>query len=499
MCFIRHIVFLFSISAFICTFLPSCMVGPDFKRPHPPQVKAYTRLPMPQKTVGTRQKGNATQVQYWANGKNIPAEWWSLFHSQAINNLVEQGLANNPSLAIAKAALRQAQETVNAQIGASLYPALSAQLNISRAAFSNSTFGIAGSNTFNLFNPAFNIAYTLDIFGGARREIEALCAQVHYQTFELEAAYLTLTSNIVTTAVNIAALRYQIKATHELIAAQEKTLRLVQQQFHLGGASGADVLTQQTQLSQTQASLPPLEQNLAKYEHLLAILIGNFPSENPTLVLNLDYLQLPRELPLSLPSTLVQQRPDIRAAEALLHAASAQIGVATANLFPQITLNGSYGWQKNNPANLFSSPNVTWNIATQIIQPIFNGSSLQAKRRAAIAGFEQAYAQYRQTVLQAFQNVADSLRAIENDAKIFRDNFQAETSAKDSLIMSHKQFRLGSISYLSLLNAERQYQQIKISRIQAQAARYNDTVALFQSLGGGWWNKEHNGPSAANK
>jgi NodT family efflux transporter outer membrane factor (OMF) lipoprotein len=325
-----------------------------------------------------------------------------------------------------------------------------------------------------------------------------LGAQVDYQHFELEAAYLTLSSNIVTTAINVASWQAQVKATHELIAAQEKILQIVQGQFHRGGASGVDVYTQETQLAQTRATLPPLEQQVAQGQHLLAVLLGSLPSESALPTFDLNTLVLPTVLPLSLPSALAHQRPDIRAAEALLHAACAQIGVATANLYPQITLNGSYGWAQDSPANLFTHNNVVWTIGTQIMQPLYNGGSLRAKRRAAVAGFEQAAAQYRQTVLQSFQNVADTLRAIENDAKAFHAQQQAEKAAKATFLLTAKQFRLGGVSYLSLLNAEKQYQQSNLGRIQAQAARYNDTVALFQALGGGWWNRGNHEP-ATNK
>jgi NodT family efflux transporter outer membrane factor (OMF) lipoprotein len=254
------------------------------------------------------------------------------------------------------------------------------------------------------------------------------------------------------------------------------------------------VLTQETTVAQTRATLPPLEQSLAQSLHVLAVLIGTFPSEAHLPMMRLEDLSLPRRLPLSLPSSLARQRPDIRASEALLHAASAQIGVATANLYPQLTLNGAYGWESNIASDLFKHSTSTWSLAAQVLQPVFNGGALLAKRRQAIAAYQQAEAQYRQTVLQAFQNVADSLRAIENDSQAFRAQKQAEAAASNSLKLIQKQYRLGGVSYLSLLTAQRQYQQTKIARIQAQASRYNDTVALFQALGGGWWSREQSLP-----
>lgn len=467
------------------------MVGPNFHSPAPPKARAYTETKLPPKTASIPTKSTAGIAQHFSLGKKLPADWWLLFHSEPLNSLISQGLANSPNLASAQAALRQAKEALNAQIGASLFPAVSAQMSASRQGFSDTSFGITnGPNPiFNLFNPSFNIAYTLDAFGGARRQIEALRAQVDYQAYQLQASYLSLTSNIVTTAINTASLWAQIQATQQLIAAQEKTLGIVKKQYHFGGASGADILTQETSLAQTRATLPPLEQSYARALHVLAALIGAFPSETQLPHIELEQLTLPSKLPISLPSELARQRPDIQAAEALLHAASAQLGVATANLYPQITLNGSYGWQSNFANNLFSPHTKVWSLGGQILQPIFNAGALRAKRRQAIAGYEQAEAQYRQTVLQAFQNVADSLRAIENDARSFKAQTQAEKAAQNALWLSQKQFRLGGISYLSLLTAERQYQKTKIARIQAQASRYNDTVALFQALGGGWWSE----------
>jgi NodT family efflux transporter outer membrane factor (OMF) lipoprotein len=329
----------------------------------------------------------------------------------------------------------------------------------------------------------------LDIFGGARRELEALRSQVDYQNFQLEGAYLALTTNIVTTAVKEASLRAQIEATQDIITAQEKQLDLVEQQFNLGGASRPDVLTQRTQLAQTRATLPPLEKDLAQARHQLSVYAGNLPSDEGLPEFKLEALQLPQELPLTLPSQLVRQRPDIRASEALLHQANAEVGVATANLYPQITISGNYGSETTEFHNLFGSGTEVWSLGASLLQPIFHGGQLTAQRRAAIAAHDEAAAQYRETVLQAFQNVADTLRALEMDAKTLQAQADAESLARETLELTQKQFQLGAVSYLSLLNAQRQYQQTRINLVQAQAIRYADTAALFQALGGGWWNR----------
>lgn len=469
-------------------FLTACMVGPNFHSPRSPRVKQYTEKPLQKKTASAHVHGG--QSQNLLIGKDIPILWWELFHSPEINQLIRVGLANNPNLAAAAASLRQAQENVNVQIGNSLWPAFDATGFAQRQRYSELQIGLptSFSPTFNLFYASVNVAYTFDFFGGARRQIESLRAQVDYQQFQVIAAYLTLTSNIVTTATNVASFKAQIAATKDLIKAQQGLLTIFNKQFELGGVSKATVLQQQTLVEQSRATLPPLEKNLAQAKHALSALVGTFP-DGPLPTLNLDRLKLPTKIPLSLPSRLVRQRPDIRSAEASLHAACAQIGVATANLFPKVTLTGNYGFISTTLSNLFSSQNIVWSIQGQVTQPIFHGGALRAQRRAAIAAYQQAEAQYRQTVLQAFQNVADVLRALETDAEALKAQTLAEKAARLSLELNMQQYRLGGVSYINLLNAQQQYQQTRISRIQAQALRYSDTAALFQALGGGWWHK----------
>jgi len=477
------------IFSLFCAAISSCMVGPNFSSPHPPHTLTYTGSPLPRKTVHVSASGEAGKAQYFVLGRDIPGEWWALFHSEPLNDLIRAGLANSPNLAAAEAVLIQAKEAFNAQVGASFFPNVTAGLTGERQLFSGASLGSTKSDLFNLFNASVTVAYTLDVFGGLRRQVESLGAQTDNAQFQLEAAYLTLTANIVTTAITIASLRAQIEATHELIRSQDAELSIIEKQFQLGGVSKANVLSQQSQLAQTRATLPPLQQSLAQNWHALSVLIGELPDENNLPKFDLQHLSLPAVLPVSLPSSLVSQRPDIQAAEALLHSASAQIGVAEANLLPQITLNGNYGWESTVASQLFQKSTNIWSFGAGITQPLFNGGSLMAKKRLAIAAYQQAAAQYKQTVLQAFQNVADTLRALQHDAETLRAQKEAEIAAHRSLILIEKQFHLGGVDYLSLLTAERQYQQARISRIQAEASRYNDTAALFQALGGGWWNR----------
>lgn len=469
--------------------ITSCMLGPNFHSPVSPNTMHYTNRPLPSHTIGTPTAGNAGKIQQFTMYEDIPSQWWALFHSKEMNHLIQQGLNKSPTLAAAKATLTQAQETLNAEIGSLLLPAIDLGLGGNRQRASGLSFNSTAPPTlFSLYNTNAKVSYPLDVFGGSRRQVESYQAQVDYERFQLIAAYLTLTSNIATTAITIASLQEQIDATVQLIQEESKTLYIIQKQFELGGVSNANVLSQQTQLATTQALLPPLRKSLAQSRHALAVLIGDLPSENNSPILHLNRLVLPSSLPVSLPSHLVQQRPDVQAAEATLHSYSALIGVATANLFPQINITGNYGWLAQSPGSLFIPFNKTWAYGVDLTQPLFHGGALLAERRAAIAAFEAAYAQYQQTVLQAFQNVADALRAIEYDAHALKAQTDAKTAARATLILTREQYQLGATDYLSLLTAEQQYQSVLVNQIQAAAARYTDTVALFQALGGGWWN-----------
>lgn len=476
----------------ICITMLGCAVGPDFRPPDAPSTTEYTAKPLPEKTAAGPAAGG--EAQRFISKQDIPDQWWTLFHSQELDQLIRLALSDSPTLVAAQATLRQAQENLNAGYGG-LFPSVDAQASVSRQKVSGAAIGQQAVNIspFTLYNASVSISYALDIFGGVRRELESLQSQVDYQKFQLEGAYLTLTSNIVTSAVKEAALRAEIQAIKEILKAQEKQLSVVERQFQLGGASGLDVLVQKTQFAQTEATLPPLEKQLDQTRHQLAVLSGRLPSEAGLPEFNLDGLKLPQDLPVSLPSELVRQRPDIRASEALLHAACAQVGVATANLYPQVTLTGSYGSEAIKTGDLFNGSTAVWDIGAGLLQPVFRGGELTARRRASIAAYDAASAQYREAVLLAFQNVADVLRALDADALALKAQADAEAVARESLELIRQQFQLGSVNYISLLIAERQYLQARIGLVQAQATRYADTAALFQALGGGWWNRQSQG------
>lgn len=473
---------------FVIATLTACMVGPDFHPPAAPPTKQYTKPPTPTKTMATPGAGNAGQAQVLSLQQSIPDTWWYLFGSDTLNALVKQGLANSPTLTAAKATLFEAQDTMRAQIGNLLFPAIDYMAEGERLRTSSITLGGNSGNTvFNLYNTGVNVRYSLDIWGGSRRTIESLGAEVDYEYNELLAAYLSLSSNIVSTSIAIASLRDQITATKDLITAQQQILTIIQQQYHDGGVAYQDVLLQQTQLAQTQASLPPLEKALAEANHSLAVLLGRLTSEQAPLKLSLSQLKLPGQLPLSLPADLVNQRPDIQASQALLHAASANIGVATANLLPQIELTGNDGYVSTTLANFISNKNNVWSIGGTLMQPVFHGGELWFTRKAAIEAFNVAAANYQQTLLSAFQNVADALTNIQQDSIEFNRQYNANNYARQSLIIIQKQYKLGGMNYLTVLDAQEKYQETELAFIKAKTARFADTVSLYQALGGGWW------------
>jgi NodT family efflux transporter outer membrane factor (OMF) lipoprotein len=473
-------------AAGLAVLVVGCAVGPNFTSPRPPQVSGYSPKPMAETTVASNVHGG--EAQRFVQGLDIPGEWWALFHSPPLDAVVQRALAANPTLQAAQATLREAQAQLFAGEGA-LYPSVSASASTTRQKISGAQFGLVTElPLFTLNSASVSVSYLLDVWGGTRRQIESLRAQAEFERFELEASYLTLTSNVVTAAIEEAALRGEIAATQEIIDIETQELAGIERQFAIGAEANTAVLAQAATLAQARAQLPPLQKQLAQTRDLLTALLGGLPSEEPSETFDLTSIQLPKTLPVSLPSKLVEQRPDIRASEALLHEASAEVGVATANLLPQLTLSASYGSEEI--GTLFSPGSSIWSLGASLTQPLFEGGKLYYQRRAAIDAFETAAAQYRQTVVTAFQNVADALRAVQSDAEAVSSQAAAETAAAASLDASSRQFRIGAISYLSLLTAEQTYQQARLNLVEAEASRFSDTAALFQALGGGWWHRE---------
>lgn len=461
-----------------------CALGPDFRSPSAPEVTQMT-------TKAQIDQIAAHQGQALKVGKDIPGLWWELFHSRPLNTLIEQAIQRNPSLQSAQAVLTTAQENRLAKAG-ELLPALDATFSTRHQKVSGAQFGNPNfqGSVFTLYNASVGVSYTLDVFGALQRELEGMDAQIDYQRFQLEGAFLSLAGNIVTSVIQEASLREQIKATEDILHAFNDQLEIIEQQFEIGSVSKVAVLNQQALLDQTRTTLPPLHKQLAQIRHQLSALVGDIPGSTGLIAqFSLEELQLPSELPLSLPSTLVKQRPDIRAQEAVLHVASAQIGEAAAQIFPDFTINANVSTIATTASNLFMPGSAIWAVGGAISQPIFHGAQLSHYKKAAVANYQQAHADYRSTVIKAFQNVADTLSALEFDNLELQTQTTALQTAESTLELTHSQMQAGAASYLDLLNAERSYQQARIGQIKAAASRYADSAALFQALGGGWWNR----------
>ncbi len=472
-------------AAGLALFAAGCAVGPDFERPAAPADAGYSAAPLPAKTVAADVAGGAAQE--FREGDDVKGDWWRLYRSPALDRLIADALAHNPDLDQARATLLQARENTIAAAGA-FYPSVSGSLSGTRERISGASFGEPGlAEIYNLYGASVSVSYTPDIFGGTRRQVESLAAAAEYQGFELQAAWLSLTANLVTAAVQEASIRGQIAATEDILKAEGTELDVVRSQFTLGGASKADVLAQQSTLEATEATLPALRNQLAQAQNQLTAYAGHLPNEAGDAVFDLDALELPVALPVSLPSQLVEQRPDLRAAEAQLHEASANVGVAVANMLPQISLTGSLGGSSLEAGQLFSGANSVWSLGAGITQPIFEGGKLLHQRRAADAALAAAAAAYRSAVVKAFQDVSNALHALDEDAATLAAELAAARSAGDSLAIARLQYEAGATNYLTLLNAERTYAQARLTLVQARAGRYADTAALFQALGGGWW------------
>jgi NodT family efflux transporter outer membrane factor (OMF) lipoprotein len=467
-------------------------VGPDFKVPAAPETAGYTKGTLPARTASTDTA--LGESQRFQKQKDISDTWWQLFHSRALNSLIEKSLEANPNLQSAMAALRVAKFNVYAQEG-HYFPTVQANYNPTRQETAsvlspvlNNT--LQSQNPFNLFTAQVLVSYTPDVWGLNRRTVESLQAQTDNQRFAVEAAWLTLTSNIVVAAIQEASLRGQIEATHRIIDINKKMLDILRKQFETGYANRSDLAAQEAALAQVEATLPPLQHQLAIQRDLLTALAGRFPNDQPPETFRLAEMKLPVDLPVSLPSKLVEQRPDVRQAEESLHAASAQVGVAIANILPNFTITGNRGYMSNQMANLISSPNIFWNVAANATQTVFDGFTLINQARAASAAYEEATWSYRNAVIGAFQNVADTLAALETDATALKAARNFERAAKISLDLAQQQMQTGNANVLLLLTAQQTYLQAVIQVVQGQANRLSDTAALFQALGGGWWNRD---------
>lgn len=465
--------------------LYGCAVGPDFRAEEAPRSTGFTP-----ELIATKLSDGAKE-QRLLIAMDIPGQWWKLFQSPTLDALIRRALQANPTLDVAQAALRQSRENVYAQEGA-YFPAASANFSPSRnktATGNLSPNSASGRPYYNLTTAQLSVSFVPDVFGANRRGIESLAALAEAQRFQLEATYLTLISNLVNAAVQEASLRGQIDVTRRIIGFQQNGLRVLRKQRELGQVAGLDVFAQEAALKLAEATLPPLDKQLALQRNQVAALAGRLPDQPPPEMFRLVDFHLPTELPLSLPSQVVEQRPDIRQAQENARSATAQIGVAIANRIPLISLTANIGSSPGSIEKLFTPSNGFFVLAGSVTQPIFQGGTLLHRQRAAQAAFEQAQAQYRSTVLTAFQNVGDTLQALRIDADAVRFAQAAKNVASASLAIVRTQLRLGQVSYLALLTAEQTELQSGLALVQAQANRLSDSAALMQAVGGGWWNR----------
>jgi NodT family efflux transporter outer membrane factor (OMF) lipoprotein len=494
---------------FLVALSAGCAVGPKYHEPQAPAGAGYTTT-LAETTLAAPIHGG--EPQHLIAGRDIPFEWWELFESAPLNSLVEKAFKANPTVAAAEASLRQARELVRAQQGF-YYPTVAAvtqaeRVKVSGNTNSSSTLGVQGNGLnklpevedpyhfphnlpsyYTFYTAQLSVGYVPDVLGGNRRQVESAAAQAEAQRFAVEAAYITLACNVVGAAIQEASLRAQIQATQEIIAADEKSLRILRDQFRVGFAMRIDVAAQEAALAQILGTLPPLQKQFEQTRDLLRALVGNLPN-GPDATFELDALQLPPELPLSLPSKLIEQRPDVRAAAAQLHAMNAQVGVAVAAMLPQFSITGQYGGSATQISQMFSAGGPFWSLYGDVSQPIFQGGALLHQERGAKEALKQAVAQYQNTVITAYRNVADTLHLSLSDAEALAADVEAEASAKETYDLTRRRMEIGYVDSLTLLGAETAYQQTLLTRVQAQAARYGDTVSLFQALGGGWWNRK---------
>ncbi|MFP4894895.1 efflux transporter outer membrane subunit [Paraburkholderia sp. EG304] len=456
----------------------SCVVGPDFSRPPAPSVDRYEK-------TGQQSFAAPGGTQTLSPAIGVRDDWWTSFGSPAIDAAVDQTLTGNATLAGGEAALRRSEDLLRAGAGI-FYPQIDAGADATRQRYSPLRNGVEAPPTvFNLLTLSATISYTLDIWGGERREVESLAAQTDAQRYALAATYLTLAANVVNTMIARAAYSDEIEATQEMIGLVREQIGITEAQVTAGASAWSAVLSLQNQMTTLEASVPGLEQKRAESEHLLALLAAMVPAQWSAPALSLQDIRLPGLLPQTLPSSLVRRRPDILQAEAVLHAASANIGVATAALFPQITLSASGGLDSMVFHELGNSAGQVWSLAAGVTAPVFHGGALWFQRKAAIAEYQESEAAYHEVVLAAFSQVANTLRALEHDAQIVEAQSRAVQSAAEALRLLKVSYLAGTAGYLEILIADGQYHQARIAWLQATAQRLQDTVALYAALGGG--------------
>lgn len=475
--------------------LAACTMGPDFRAPEAPSTGVYTAGAPPSSTIAA--DGVA---QRFVPARDLPADWWTLYASPKLDALVRAALAASPTLPQARARLAQAQEDLNARTSSVQLPAVDGAIGLSRNQIDPAALGFPDApktGPFTLYSVGVSVSYTIDAFGGARRELESLDAVVETRRHELDAAQVALTANVVTSAIRAARLRDQIAATRSILDAQAKLLAIAEERHALGAVSEVEVARQRALVGETRAAMPPLERDLAQAMHALAVYTGRTPGDAALPAIELSDLALPREVPLVVPADLVRQRPDIRASEARLHRASAAIGVAEANRYPRLTLSGGLSSDRTRIEDVLGQGINVWNVGIALVQPLLRQSELKARQREAVAAYDEALAAYRESVLTGVANVADALRALEQDAHALAARSEQAREAARAYAITRERYALGGVSQIELIDAERTRLAAELERSQAAAARLADTAALFQAMGGGWWAANEGGTPVA--
>jgi NodT family efflux transporter outer membrane factor (OMF) lipoprotein len=475
--------FAVALAAFV-TVLVGCATGPRYSPPVQPTLQSYTgrTTNSTEAPAAGRSEESSGSRQTIVLGSEPRDNWWTQLQSPELDHVVDLALQNNLSLDVARANLAKAQEGLNAARGARSIQ-VDAAAGVERRRYGASFLGPEAETfpTFSAYTLGPTLSYDLDIFGATRHRIEMAGASADYEREQLRAARLRVVGDTVTQALDIASIRAQIAVVQDVLSADEKTIELVQAARRVGVVSDIDVLQATSQRDQDRTLLPPLYQDLDVAKDALAVLIGKAPSEWTAPDFALDQFVLPHELSLVVPSELVHSRPDIRAAESQLHAASAKVGIATADLYPRITL--SSGWAEE---GLLSGGTATaWSLIGGITAPIFHGGTLTAQRRAAQDEYQAAFARYQLVVLESFGQVADTLHALDHDAEALETQQQALTSAGGSLGLTRQGYRVGNADILQILTAQRLYELAELGVVNARTRKLTDTVSLFLASGSG--------------
>lgn len=478
-----------AVALLVVVFASGCAVGPDFKRPAPPVGASYQHGGVSAHTASAPGEDGFAQV--FARAATVRGDWYALFGSEKLDQLIAQALKNSPTVAAGQARLAAAREVVKAANGGR-WPHLDAGFGVTHKQASGIEFGIQNpdfANEFTLYKGQLTLGYDVDIFGEQRRIIESKKARYAQHRYQLLATALTLVDNVVATVLTQVELRAESHAIRQIVQTQSRAVEIVSQQVRYGTATLADKARLRAQLAATRAHLPVLRKRLRLAHNRLAVLTGHAPGEFADPHITLANLQLPKRVPVAMPAQLIARRPDILAAVSRMRWANARIGVAQARLLPDFQLSASYSRAALAIEGLTDPVSLLYQVGGALTLPLFHGGTLRAQKRAAQDRYRAIAADYRHTVLSAFQQVADNLSALQLDVKILAARREALAAARNSRDIVELQVHAGAAGYLSLFQARAQYQEALIAAVDARLQRYRDTAALLRALGGGWWHE----------